>query len=96
MVQIFQKYYYRARIRIIYSVLLIFSLLLYISNFKYLYYVTIIGYSINDVIVNSIGYGIGEISGNNYIEKTYPIIIYLMITINVIVCCINVFTKSEA
>jgi hypothetical protein len=86
----------KIEIKIVYFIPLIFSLPLYIFNFDFLYYVTIVGYSINDVITNAIEYGIAEISkDNNDIEKIYPVVIYLLITINIIVCFINILKKPS-
>jgi glucan phosphoethanolaminetransferase (alkaline phosphatase superfamily) len=95
LIQIFQKNYLNKVIKIVYFILLLCSFSLYIINFKFLYYVTIIGYSISDVIVNSMKYDIAEISKDNAIEKIYPIIVYLIITINVIICFINIFQKRD-
>jgi hypothetical protein len=92
--QIFHKYYLKNGMRIIYTILLIFSLLLYIPNFDYLLYVTINGYSINDVIVGVVETDIASYT-QSISERIYPIIFYIMITINVIICLINVLRKNE-
>jgi hypothetical protein len=91
--QIFHKYYLKNGMRIKYTILLIFSLLLYIPNFDYLLYVTINGYSINDVIIGAVETDIASYA-QNISERIYPIIFYIMITINVI-CLINVLRKNE-
>ena len=73
---------------IIYYLLIILNILLYINNFKYLYYVTINGYTINSVITKMIIFDI--MSEINNIERIFPIIFYLMITLNIIICIINI------
>ena len=51
LIQKYRKEYFKKGIKIIYFILLVFSILLYIGNFKYIYYVTIVGYKINDLLV---------------------------------------------
>jgi hypothetical protein len=94
LIYIFQKKYFLKRLKSIYVFLLLFSLLLYITNFKFLYYVTIIGYSINDVITDIIKLKIADISNNN-VEKIFPIVFYIMITINVVICMKNILKKRN-
>jgi hypothetical protein len=94
-IQIFKRNNHSIISKIIYLLLLAFGLLLYIINFKFLYYVTIRGYAVNDVITNAIDYGLAVISNDNGVEKFYPIIVYLIISINVIVCFINIRTKNK-
>jgi hypothetical protein len=95
LIQKYRKEYFKKGIKIIYFILFVFSILLYIGNFKYIYYVTIVGYKINDLLVYKINQLENvEYFGNNYVEKIYPILFYLMITINVVVCFINIFSKK--
>ena len=95
LVQKYHKNYLKKGIKIAYFILLLFSVLLYIENFKFIYYVTIVGYRINDLLVYKISQLENiEYYGNNYVEKIYPILFYLMITINVVVCFINIFSKK--
>jgi hypothetical protein len=94
-IQIFKRNNHGIISKIIYLLLLAFGLLLYIINFKFLYYVTIRGYTVNDVITNAMDYGLAVVSNDNEVEKFYPIIVYLIISINVIVCFINIRTKKQ-
>jgi hypothetical protein len=92
--QIFHKNNLKKNVKIINIILLIFSLALYAANFDYLLYVTIKGYSVNSVIVGTIGTeaaGYAENTG----ERIYPIIFFIMITINVIICIINMERKRK-
>jgi hypothetical protein len=94
LVQIFHKNNLKKGVKIINIILLIFSLALYITNYDYLLYVTIKGYNINSVIVGTIGTeAVGYAQNIN--ERKYPIIFYIMITINVIICIKNIFRKNN-
>jgi hypothetical protein len=95
LVQIFFKKYYEEKSKFIFIFLLIFNILLYVINFSFLYNVTIIGYSINDVLTNAIEYGFAEIDNTNDVERIFPVLFYLMITINVAVCLINIKRKKK-
>jgi hypothetical protein len=90
----FLKKRHEEKSKFIFIFLLIFNILLYVSNFSFLYNVTIIGYSINDVLTNAIEYRIAEINNTNNVERIYPVLFYLMITINVAVCLINIIKKN--
>jgi heme/copper-type cytochrome/quinol oxidase subunit 4 len=94
LVQIFYKNNLKKGVKIINIIFLNFSLSLYVNNFDYLLYVTIKGYSINDVIIGTIG---TEAVGyaKNIGERIYPIIFFIMITINVIICIITIFSKNN-
>jgi len=94
LVQLFYKAYSNRNVKIIYIVFLIFSLSLYVENFKYLFYVTIKGYGINDVITGAAGTEIAWYA-QNINERIYPVIFYLIITVNVLICFYNAFKKRN-
>jgi hypothetical protein len=95
-VQLLKKHNHSIRSKIILLILLAFGLLLYSINFKFLYYVTLRSYTINDIITNSIDYGLAVVPADNGFDKFYPIIVYLLITVNVIICFINIIPKKPS
>ena len=77
-----------------YIILIIPNIFLYFTNYRFIYYVTYLDYSINDVIIEAVDTGLANYS-NNKVESLYPVIFYLLITINIIICIINIAKRNN-